>query len=63
MTHSASDGFDADDVLARNLGLYRDLSVALNDRVAVVKAAGGDADCKEAVTAAQTQNASDMGRA
>ena len=53
MTISASDGFDDDDVLARNLGLYRDLSVALNDRVAGVKAVGGHADCEDAVDAAK----------
>ena len=49
MTISAIEPDRADeDRLARNLELYRDLSVALQERITVIRAGGGDAGCKDA---------------
>ena len=58
MTISAFEGFDASDLLARNYGLYRDLAVALDQRVAILKDAGGDDDaaCREALDAAKAHH-------
>lgn len=52
MTISALEEFHSGDLLARNYELYRDLSVALLERIACLKGgAGGDAGCKETVVA------------
>ena len=46
MTSSAGE-WAGDDWFSRTLELYRDLSVALRDRITALKAGiGGDADCK-----------------
>lgn len=51
MTSSAGE-WAGDDFLGRALFLYRDLSVALADRIAALKAGlGGDADCEKAMEA------------
>jgi hypothetical protein len=53
MTISALEGFRAEDWLERNLELYRDLSVALRERITLLMAGGGgDAEaCKTTVEA------------
>lgn len=52
MTISAIEPGRADeDRLERNLVLYRDLSVALQEKITVIKAGGGDADCKDVLDA------------
>jgi hypothetical protein len=52
MTISAIEPDRADeDRLARNLELYRDLSVALQERITVIRAGGGDAGCKDVLEA------------
>jgi hypothetical protein len=52
MTSSALDELRSGDLLARNCEMYRDLSLALKERIALLKAgAGGDAGCKETVEA------------
>ncbi len=57
MTISAQEAFDADDMFARNVGLYRDLSVALQARVTHLMNGAGEtgADAwKEAMDAAKS---------
>ncbi len=52
MTISALDGGRDSDRLERNLELYRDLSVALRERVTLIKTAAGEyAGCKETLEA------------
>jgi hypothetical protein len=46
MTISASDRADDSDLLERSLELYRDLTVALRDRITLLKA-GTDGGCKD----------------
>ena len=60
MQISAIDEVDAGDLLARNFELYRDLSLALQERITLLKAGvgGGTADdpCKAAVEAVKTHH-------
>ena len=52
MAFSASDQAADGDPLGRSLDLYRDLSVALSGRIALLKAGtGGDADCADSTGA------------
>lgn len=52
MTSSAGEWAGDSDWLERALELYRDLSVALRDRITALKTGiGGDADCKDAMVA------------
>ncbi len=52
MAISADDRAADGDRLGRTLALYRDLTVALMDRVTLLKAGtGGDADCKDVAKA------------
>jgi hypothetical protein len=57
MTISAFEGSAPSDVLERNLELYRDLFLALKERVALIRAAAGeDAGCKETVEAVKAHH-------
>lgn len=52
MTISAIEPGRADENrLERNLELYRDLSMALQERIAFIRAGGGDAGCKDTLDA------------
>lgn len=52
MTSSAGEWAGDSDWLDRTFELYRDLSLALRDRITFLKAGiGGDADCKETMAA------------
>jgi hypothetical protein len=54
MAISADDRAADQDRLNRTLALYRDLTVALRDRVTLLKAAaGGEDDCKKVTAAVQ----------
>lgn len=57
MTISALDEVHGGDLLARNFELYRDLSVALSGRIALLKTGGGEDDrCKETVEAVKAHH-------
>ncbi len=57
MTISALDEVRAGDLLARNFELYRDLSVALSERITLLKAGSGEDDrCKETVEAVKAHH-------
>ena len=53
MAISADDRAADQDRLDRTLALYRDLTVALRDRVTLLKAATGEDDCKKVAAAVQ----------
>jgi hypothetical protein len=56
MTISAERRAAASDLLERTLDMYRDLSVALSERIAEFKAGIGEADCKKPVGALQAHH-------
>lgn len=52
MTISAAEAFRANDVFERNFEMYRDLSLALRERIARIRAdVGEDAGCREVLDA------------
>lgn len=51
MSFSAPNEDGPDDLFDRNFKLYRDLFMALQDRITFLKSGGDDPDCKETVEA------------